>query len=238
MRRVGGYARRGVAVTLLTGALTPVAALHVSASEPSSSSRADALAVVARALQVSDDAVYLPVQLHGRWTLASPGSWLQPSISTTSSPWRWTAARCTVFDSSLVPGMEAFMQAQIAATFGGLEEARLTTAFEAKAARLGTAAACVRPPGAVTVGPPGPIRDRTTVTKLSVSGTTATAAGVVHVTDWQGGVTHVPTAHGGRLVGWAVVPGMLDTTYRLVRGHKDGWRVVALTARFAPGSGP
>jgi hypothetical protein len=60
----------------------------------------------------------------------------------------------------------------------------------------------------------------------------------VHVTDWQGGVTHAPTAHGGRLVGWAVVAGVLDTTYRLARGRVGGWRVVAFTARFAPGSRP
>ena len=67
MRRVGGHARPGAAITLLAGAL-----------------------------QVSDDALYLPVQLHGRWRLASLGSWLQPRISTTSLPWRWTAASCTV----------------------------------------------------------------------------------------------------------------------------------------------
>jgi hypothetical protein len=85
MRRVGGHARHGAAITLLAGALTPAARLPVSASAPSSSSRADAMAVVERALQVSDDALYLPVQLHGRWTLAGPGSWLQPIISTTSS---------------------------------------------------------------------------------------------------------------------------------------------------------
>ncbi len=238
MRRVGGCARRGAAITLLAGALTPAAALPAAGSEPSGSSRADALAVVERALQVSDDALYLPVQLHGRWTLASPGSWLQRTISTTSSPWRWTPARCTVFDSSLVPGMEAFMHVQIAATFAGAEAERLTATFDARATRLGSTGACVRPPGAVIVGPPGPIRDRTLVTSLSLSGTTASAGGVVHVTDWQGGVTHAPTAHGGRLVGWAVVPGVLDTTYRLVRGRDGGWRVVALTARFAPGSRP
>ncbi len=43
---------------------------------------------------------------------------------------------------------------------------------------------------------------------------------------------------GGRLVGWAVVPGELDTTYRLARGQEGGWRVVALTTRFTPGSSP
>jgi hypothetical protein len=158
MRRVGGHARHGAAITLLVGALMPAAALPVSASAPSSSSRADALAVVKRALQVSDDALYLPVQLHGRWRLTGPGSWLQPTISTISSPWRWTATRCTVLDSSLVPGMEAFMHAQIAATFAGAEAARLTATFDAKATRLGTTGACVRPPGAVTVGPPAPSR--------------------------------------------------------------------------------
>ena len=36
----------------------------------------------------------------------------------------------------------------------------------------------------------------------------------------------------------AVVPGALDTTYRLARGRDGGWRMVALTTRFAPGSRP
>ncbi len=84
--------------------------------------------------------------------------------------------------------------------------------------------------------PPGPIRDRTLVTNLSPSGTIAPAACVVHVTVWQGGVTRAPTAHGGRLVCWAVVAGVLDTTFRLARGRDGGRRVVALTVRFAPGS--
>lgn len=195
-------------------------------------------AVVARALQVSEDTGYLPVQSHGRWVLAGPGSWLQPTISTTSTPWRWSPGRCTVLDASLIPGLETFVRGQIAATFAGAEQARLLSALDARVGGLETVAACVRPPGAALTGPPGPIRDETTVTHLSVAGATATATAVVHVTDWQGGVTAIPTAGGGRRVGWAVVRNVVDATYDLTRRPGGRWRVVALRARFAPGGGP
>jgi hypothetical protein len=224
-------------VTLLAVICTLAATPPVAAAEPSSSSRTDALAVVGRALQVSDDAVYLPVQSHGRWTLASLGSWLQPSISTTSSPWRWTATgRCTVFDPSLIAGMTAFMHDQIEGTFGGSAAAQITSTFDTKVRRL-EPAPCQRPPGGLALGPPGPLRDRTSVRYIAFTGSTATAAAVVHMTDWQGGVTKKPTPGGGRRVNWAVVSNAVDVTYRLALTG-GGWRVVALTGRFAPGSEP
>ena len=236
MRRDGGHARPGAAVALLAGFLTLTAAPPASASEPSSSSQQDATAVVERALQVSDDAVYLPVQSRGRWTLTSPGSWLQPTISTTSSPWRWTAkGRCTVFDPTLIPGMTAFLHAQIAATFGGAEAAQVRSTFDTRVQRL-EPTPCLRAPG-LALGPPGPLRDRTSVRYIAFSGSTATAAAVVHATDWQSGVTHKPTAGGGRRINWAVVTNTVDVTYMLARSH-GGWRVTAITGRFAPGGGP
>ncbi len=148
-----------------------------------------------------------------------------------------TAGRCTVFDASLVPGMEAFMHAQIAATFAGAEAARVprrSTPGSHGSARRGVRA----PPGGAHARAPGPIRDRTTVTHLSLSGATGAAAGVVHLTDWQGGVTDVTTAGGGRRGGWAVVSNVVDATYTLARLSDGRWRVVALTGRFAPGSEP
>ena len=97
-------------------------------------------------------------------------------------------------------------------------------------------APCRRPDTGLVLGPPGPLRDRSTVTHLGVFGTTALAAAVVHATDWQGGVSNA-TAGGGRRVDWAVVPNVVDVTYSLARSH-GRWRVVAITGRFAPGSGP
>jgi hypothetical protein len=237
MRRGGAHARQSAAVALLAAVCSLAVALPVSASEPSTSSRQDARAVVERALQVSDDAVYLPVQSQGRWTLASPGSWLQPSISTSSSPWRWTTkGRCTVFDPALVPGMTAFMHEQIAGTFGGAEAAQIRSTFDTKVRRLAPAP-CLRSTG-LALGPPGPLRDRTSVRYIAFSGSSATAAAVVHMTDWQGGVTNKPTAGGGRRINWAVVSNAVDVTYKLTRGRDGGWRVVAFTGRFAPGSEP
>ncbi|MGA2930597.1 MAG: hypothetical protein ABSE98_00730 [Acidimicrobiales bacterium] len=238
MDRDAARPRNRATVTVLAGLLALAPLLCACGSGSSGSSQGSPAAVVERAEQVWDDAGYLPVQSGGHWTLASPGSWLQPTISLTSSPWRWTAGRCTVFDASLVPGMEAFMHAQIAATFAGAEAARVTATFDARLPRLGTTGACVRPPGGLTLGPPGPIRDRTTVTHLSLSGATGAAAGVVHMTDWQGGVTGVTTAGGGRRVSWAVVSNVVDATYKLARLSDGRWRVVALTGRFAPGSEP
>ena len=237
MQRDGLQSRHGVAAVLLAGMVTLIPGHPVSASEPSSSSRHDAVAVVERALQVSDDAVYLPVQSEGRWTLASPGSWLQPSIGTTSSPWRWSAnGRCTVFDPSLIPGMTAFMHAQIAATFSGAEATRIRSTFDARVRHL-EPAPCLRPP-TLALGPPGPLRDRTSVRYIAFSGSTATAAAVVHATDWQSGVTLKPTAGGGRRINWAIVSNTVDVTYTLERGRSRGWRVVAITGRFAPGGQP
>jgi len=244
MHRTG--ARRAGALAVGAGLLSLAPALAAagpgsSASASTSGSApasASAAVVVARAEQVWDDALYLPVRSGGHWALAGPGSWLQPAISLTSSPWHWTTARCTVFDTSLLPGMEAFLRAQIAATFAGAAAALVTATFDAKVGRLGTAAACVRPPGGLTLGPPGPIRDRTTVTHLSLSGSSGTATGVVHLTDWQGGVSRLPAPGGGRRVRWAVVSNVVDTSYTLTRLRDGQWRVVGMAGRFAPGSGP
>ena len=228
--------RAVLALSALVLALTPLASAGAAAA-PSAAANQDAAAVVARALQVADDAGYLPVQAHGRWTLASPGSWLQHSMSTTSTPWRWTAAgRCTVFDPSLLAGMAAFMHAQIAATFAGAEAAQVRSDFDARVRRL-EPAPCVRSASGMVLGPPGPLLDRTSVRYVAFAGGAATAAAVVHQTDWQSGVTHAPTPDGGRRVNWAVVSNVLDVTYKLARIGGD-WRVVAFTGRFAPGGGP
>ena len=235
MRRDGRHARRGT--VLLAAVLGCAAPLTACGSSPAALQPDTARVVVTRALQVSDDAVYLPVQSGGRWTLASPGSWLQPEISTTSSPWRWTAVgRCTVIDPALIPGLTAFMHAQIADTFAGAEEAKVRSTFDTSVQRL-EPAPCRRPPTALVLGPPGPLRDRSTVIHLTVFGTTALAEAAVHVTDWQGGVATTPTAGGGRRVDWATVSNVVDVTYSLARNH-GRWRVVAITGRFAPGSGP
>ena len=75
---------------------------------------------VARAQQAFDDAVYLPVQVHGHWDLSGPlRTWLQPSISVTSEPWRWAPERCAVLDPALASGMRAFLLAQIGRLFAG-----------------------------------------------------------------------------------------------------------------------
>jgi len=236
--RPDGVRTRVGAVLALSAALLALAPLvPAAASPPSGASGQEATAVVARALQVADDAGYLPVQSHGRWTLASPGSWLQYSMSTTSSPWRWTVAgRCTVLDPSLVAGMTAFMHAQIAGTFAGAEAAHVRSGFDARVRRVDPSS-CVRSATSMVLGPPGPLRDRASVRYVVVSGATATAAAVVHQTDWQGSVTHAPTPGGGRRVNWAVVSNVVDVTYNLAQVH-GGWRVVAFTGRFAPGGGP
>jgi len=75
---------------------------------------------VEQAQQAMDDAVYLPVQVNGRWELSGRmRTWLQPSISTISDPWRWAPARCAVLDPALAPGMRAFMLGEIGRLFGG-----------------------------------------------------------------------------------------------------------------------
>jgi hypothetical protein len=112
--------------------------------------------------------------------------------------------RCTVIDPAFLPGLVAFMRAPIADTFAGAEATKVTATFEARVRQL-EPAPCRRPDTALVHGPPGPLRDRTTVTHLAVFGTTALAAAVVHASDWQGGVSNA-TAGGGRRVDWAVVP--------------------------------
>ena len=194
--------------------------------------------VVGQAKQVADDAVYLPVQDNGQWALAGPGSWLQPVISAESTPWRWVHYRCVTLDPKLAPGTRAFMTRQIAYTFAGALVTNLTRQLDERLSR-DTSQACANNVPNVAEGPPGPIRDRTVVEHVSVSGRTASVTARVYVTDWQGGVTHVPAPRGGRRVGWATVPGVLNAKYLLMKGEgPDGWRVVNLAWQFAPGSGP
>ncbi len=162
--------------------------------------------VAAQALQVADDAAYLPVEVNGRWSLAGPpGTWLQPSISTTSSPWRWNYP-CAVIDSTLVPGMTSFMDGEIARTFSPAKAATLRTQLQQRLDQS-TNTSCHSLNPNVAEGPPGPILDRLVIEHVSVSGGTATVQGEVHVTDWQGGVSHVPTADGGRQVELGNRPG-------------------------------
>lgn len=217
--------------------LMAVAASACSSATSSATPIDEVSSVAARALQVADDAVYLPVQVDGRWSLAGPpGTWLQPSISTTSTPWRWNYP-CAVIDPALVPGMTSFMEGEIARTFNGAKAANLTTRLRQRL-QQSTNTSCHSLNPSVAQGPPGPILDRLVIEHVSVSGGTATVRGEVHVTDWQGGVSHVPTVDGGRQVAWATVPGLLDATYRLRRDPDGQWLVTSLSATFAPGHNP
>ena len=193
--------------------------------------------VAERAQQVADDTVYLPVQVNGQWVLAGPpGTWLQGSISTTSSPWRWDYP-CAVLDPSLVSGIRAFMTDAITQTFSGKEAALLQGRLDQK---LGPSisSGCHSPNPNVAEGPPGPILDRLVIQNVSVVGSRATVTGQVHVTDWQGGVTHIAVPGGGRQVGWATVPGLLNSSFTLEMGSDGHWRVTAFSSTFAPGHEP
>ena len=173
----------------------------------------------------------------GRWVLAGPaGTWLQPVISSTSSPWRWRYP-CAVLDPALVAGLRAFMEKEIDATFTTALAASYIDRLHQGLARA-TETTCVTEDPGVAEGPPGPINDRTVVRHVSVSGKTAVVTAVVDLTDWQGGVTGTPVPGGGRRVGWATVHNALDATYRLVESTGDSWRVSSFAANFAPGSGP
>jgi len=193
-------------------------------------------AVVARARQVADDATVLPVQVDGRWALTGPGDWLQPTISASSAPWYWDYP-CARIDSSLVPGIRAFMTGAIDQTFASGEARHLQAAL-ADSLTHKAAPTCTTADPQVAEGPLGPIRDTTTVQQVTVTGDTATAAGQVHLTDWQSGVDDTPAPDGGRHVGWDEVHNVLDTTYVLARGTDGRWRITSMSSQFAPGSGP
>ncbi|MHB1584522.1 MAG: hypothetical protein ACYCU7_14275 [Acidimicrobiales bacterium] len=192
-----------------------------------------------RAQQASDDAVYLPVQVDGHWALSGPkGTWLQSSISSTSTPWRWRTYPCVNLDAALVPGLRSYMLHQIAQIFSGSLAVRLRTLFVQKLGHDDSATCNDANSGRIAEGPLGPILDTTDVRRVSVDGATARVDAQVHVTDWQGGVTHVPTSGNGRTVGWAVVPGLLNATYTLSENTRHQWHVTAMTEDFAPGHGP
>jgi hypothetical protein len=196
----------------------------------------DIQAVAARVAQVADDASYLPVQLHGRWVLPGPGSWLQPVLSDTSTPFR-LAYPCTVLDGSLIPGIRSFMTRQISLTFTTHAASVLDATLEQRLARAASTT-CGEGAGGVVSGPPGPILDRLEITHTTTTGATAVVKGQVHVTDWQGGVSHTSAPGGGRLVSWARVPGLLDATIHLRRGADGQWRAQSYAWSFAPGHEP
>jgi hypothetical protein len=216
----------------LVGAVLAACGTSGSPGIPSSIS-----AVAGRAQQVADDTVYLPVEVNGRWVLSGPpGTWLQPSISATSTPWRWDYP-CAVLDPSLVDGIKGFMKDEIARTFSG-HDAALLQAKLINGLGPSISAGCHSPDPNVAEGPPGPILDRLVIQNVVMSGSLATVIGQVHVTDWQGGVSHTPVPNGGRRVTWRKVPGVLDATYSLRIGSDDNWRVTSFTSSFAPGHMP
>jgi hypothetical protein len=146
--------------------------------------------VVSRAKQAADDSSYFPVEVGGRWTLSgTKGTWLQPTISTSSSSWRWTARRSTVIDDSLVPGMRAFMQGQFDDLFTPDLGSKLESQF-LRRIQVSTDPNCVMLDPTLVGGPPGPILDQTKVKSVVVNGTTASVTAQVKQTDWQGGVLH------------------------------------------------
>jgi hypothetical protein len=226
LRRVGLWTC--AAVALMGAAIS-------SCGSPSSQAIA---AVVSRAKQAADDSSYFPVQVGGRWALSGPkGTWLQPIISTNSSPWRWTAGRCTVIEDSLVPGMRTFMRGQFHDLFTPELAAKLEAQF-LRRVQVSTAPNCVKVDPTLVVGPPGPILDQTKVENVVVSGTSASVTAQVKQTDWQGGVLHRAAPGTGRFVGWAVVPGLLDATFQLRQDASGKWRVSTFEAAFAPGHEP
>lgn len=230
VHRTGAARALGAMLLLLAGA-----ALAACGGSPAD---AQITAVASRARQALDDATYFPVEVGGRWVLSGPpGSWLQRAITTHSTPWYWNAARCTVLDTSLVPGMRIFMHEQLTALFTGALAASLESQFDHRVQRS-TAALCPKPDPNLVTGPPGPILDQTRVETTVVRGTTATVTAQITVTDWQGGVTDRPTVAQGRVVGWAVVHNLLDAHYLLHRDTSGRWQVSSYTATFVPGHGP
>jgi hypothetical protein len=191
---------------------------------------------VERAQQAFDDAAYLPVQVRGRWELSGPmRTWLQPSISTISDPWRWAPERCPVLDPALAPGMRAFLLAQIGRLFAGSLENSLKSQFVAHLGRV-TSPTCINPARSAE-GPPGPIIDHTTVHSVILHSGEIVVHAQVAVDDWQSGVSHVSTPGNGRRIGWRLVRGLLDSEYTL-RAVGTSWKVVAISANFAPGHEP
>jgi len=236
----------GLSVGLPAGARVRRAALATSVVVSASAfascvgSRSDAqiALVVAHAQQAAADVSYLPVEVGGRWVLSGPeGVWRQSEISTRSAPWHWNAARCTVLNASLVPGMRTFMHRELTALFTRPLAASLESRLLHKV-QISTKSRCVKNNPTLTVGPPGPILERTRVSKVDVTGMNATVTARVTVTDWQGGVTDRVTSASGRAVGWAVVHGQLDARYVLDRDASGQWKVSSYRSTFAPGSEP
>jgi hypothetical protein len=152
-----------LAVVALLGAVVGFGRASAASTTPSQ----QIVTIVERAQQASDDAVYLPVQVDGRWVLSGPmRAWLQPSISLISAPWRWASERCAVLDPSLAPGMRSFMFDEIKRLFAGSLADSLTTQFSERLTRV-TLPNCVNPNRSAS-GPPGPIIDR-----IAVGGVTA-----------------------------------------------------------------
>jgi hypothetical protein len=192
--------------------------------------------IVERAQQAADDAVYLPVRVHGRWVLSGPmRAWLQPSISLISTPWRWAPERCAVLDPSLGPGMRSFMLGQIHRLFAGSLADSLTTQFSERLTSV-TLPDCINPNRSAS-GPPGPIIDRTAVGGVRAKGHEIVVHAQVNVDDWQSGVSHTATPGNGRRIGWRLVRGLLDSSYTLARADTS-WKVVAMSWAFAPGHSP
>ena len=219
------------------------AALMVGLALPASASTLDPLipsqaaVVAARAQQVLDDAVYLPVTVNGHWALFGRArTWLQPTMSTTSTPWRWVYP-CARLDPKLVPGMRAYETSEIRSTFSGELALSLLTRFSQHLARVTDPKCSSLSPG-VAQGPPGPIIDQFVAQSGSGQGGDAVVRGQAKVTDWQSGVSHKPAPEGGRFLGWRKVPGLLDVSYTLHKDLDGRWRVAALTANFAPGHEP
>ena len=230
-----GVLRRGrvlVAGVTLIGSLLGTAR----ASAAPVPTRSQLASTVERAQQASDDAVYLPVRVQGQWELSGPmRTWLQPSISTISDPWRWAPERCAVLDPALAPGMRAFLLGQLGRLFAGSLETGLKASFVTHLAHV-TLPNCVNPNRSAS-GPPGPLIDHTTVRDVGTHGDEILVHALVSVDDWQSGVSHIPTAGNGRRVGWRLVRGLLDSQYTL-RAVGGSWKVVAIASSFAPGHEP
>lgn len=229
MRRGGLY--------LLAGTVFLGTALGIGLAYGASGSLSPQIAsTVEQAQQAMDDAVYLPAQVNGRWELSGRmRTWLQPSISTISDPWRWAPARCAVLDPALAPGMRAFMLGQIGRLFGGSLAGQLKT-IVVRRIDAASSPTCLNP-NASASGPPGPLIDHTTVGSVAFRGNEIIVHARVAVDDWQSGVSHVPTPGNGRRIGWRLVRGLLNSRYTL-RPSGRLWKVVSASSNFAPGHEP
>jgi len=240
LRRAGativGVHARGrclLAGAALFGSLLGTGAASATPAAPTTPQLAE---TIARAQQAFDDAVYLPVRVHGHWELSgSMRTWLQPSISLTSEPWRWAPERCAVLDPVLAPGMRVFLLTQIDRLFTGPLHDTLRSQFLAHLGRV-SSPSCVNPNRSAT-GPPGPLIDHTSIDRVTRRGSEIVVHAQVAVDDWQSGVSHLATPGNGRRIGWRLVRGLLDAQYTL-RAVGASWKVVAISSNFAPGHQP